>query len=117
MVSFFFSSRRRHTRLQGDWSSDVCSSDLVRGDRLRLPRCARGRTVVRAPWRGRLSSPRLEMLGGTARRDGMTLLCRYRWALPLRIACAAALAASAVQAGTLDHALREAEGKGEFPPL
>src|ERR1022692_4366964 len=27
---FFFSSRRRHTRLQGDWSSDVCSSDLNR---------------------------------------------------------------------------------------
>src|SRR6266446_6017170 len=27
---FFFSSRRRHTRLQGDWSSDVCSSDLLR---------------------------------------------------------------------------------------
>src|SRR5205807_5276972 len=26
-----FSSRRRHTRLQGDWSSDVCSSDLDRG--------------------------------------------------------------------------------------
>src|SRR5256885_3856142 len=26
---FFFSSRRRHTRLQGDWSSVVCSSDLV----------------------------------------------------------------------------------------
>src|ERR671919_1893185 len=25
---FFFSSRRRHTILQGDWSSDVCSSDL-----------------------------------------------------------------------------------------
>src|SRR5256885_13059452 len=30
---FFFSSRRRHTRLQGDWSSDVCSSDLVRPSR------------------------------------------------------------------------------------
>src|ERR1039457_2620845 len=29
MLFFFFSSRRRHTRLQGDWSSDVCSSDLV----------------------------------------------------------------------------------------
>src|SRR2546426_7313815 len=28
MCFFFFSSRRRHTRLQGDWSSDVCSSDL-----------------------------------------------------------------------------------------
>src|SRR6266850_3184712 len=26
--TFFFSSRRRHTRLQGDWSSDECSSDL-----------------------------------------------------------------------------------------
>src|SRR5688500_20176970 len=29
---FFFSSRRRHTRLQGDWSSDVCSSDLLSAD-------------------------------------------------------------------------------------
>src|ERR1022692_1890885 len=28
MCGVFFSSRRRHTRLQGDWSSDVCSSDL-----------------------------------------------------------------------------------------
>src|SRR2546429_4348538 len=27
-VSFFFSSRRRHTRCSRDWSSDVCSSDL-----------------------------------------------------------------------------------------
>src|SRR6266487_5037175 len=27
---FFFSSRRRHTRWTGDWSSDVCSSDLFR---------------------------------------------------------------------------------------
>src|SRR5437763_4298079 len=26
---FFFSSRRRHTRYIGDWSSDVCSSDLA----------------------------------------------------------------------------------------
>src|SRR6266487_5019196 len=26
---FFFSSRRRHTRWTGDWSSDVCSSDLA----------------------------------------------------------------------------------------
>src|SRR5438132_54967 len=29
-VSFFFSSRRRHTRSLCDWSSDVCSSDLAR---------------------------------------------------------------------------------------
>src|SRR5207237_6850945 len=28
LSSFFFSSRRRHTRFKCDWSSDVCSSDL-----------------------------------------------------------------------------------------
>src|SRR3712207_7823304 len=28
-ILFFFSSRRRHTRYWRDWSSDVCSSDLV----------------------------------------------------------------------------------------
>src|SRR5206468_5030927 len=28
--SFFFTSRRRHTRSDRDWSSDVCSSDLAR---------------------------------------------------------------------------------------
>src|SRR2546430_17730897 len=28
MIVFFFSSRRRHTRFDCDWSSDVCSSDL-----------------------------------------------------------------------------------------
>src|SRR5256886_7051386 len=28
---FFFSSRRRHTRFDCDWSSDVCSSDLMLG--------------------------------------------------------------------------------------
>src|ERR1039458_10800667 len=29
MLMFFFSSRRRHTRCLSDWSSDVCSSDLL----------------------------------------------------------------------------------------
>src|SRR5256885_43344 len=55
VVFFFFSSRRRHTRLQGDWSSDVCSSDLVRADsaavanaRLNLEWAA-----IRAPIAGR----------------------------------------------------------------
>src|SRR5205814_7994206 len=28
-ICFFFSSRRRHTRCLSDWSSDVCSSDLL----------------------------------------------------------------------------------------
>src|SRR5688572_22196160 len=32
MFSFFFSSRRRHTRFDCDWSSDVCSSDLLTPD-------------------------------------------------------------------------------------
>src|SRR2546428_4045743 len=37
LVFFFFSSRRRHTRSDRDWSSDVCSSDLA-VLRLALPR-------------------------------------------------------------------------------
>src|SRR5207248_8379962 len=41
-VFFFFSSRRRHTRSYGDWSSDVCSSDLL---------------VSSPPWPGELSVP------------------------------------------------------------
>ena len=35
-ILFFFSSRRRHTRSDRDWSSDVCSSDLF--DRRQDPR-------------------------------------------------------------------------------
>src|SRR2546429_1383865 len=31
LFCFFFSSRRRHTRCSRDWSSDVCSSDLLLG--------------------------------------------------------------------------------------
>src|SRR5256884_3634304 len=33
VLPFFFSSRRRHTRCSRDWSSDVCSSDLLLKDR------------------------------------------------------------------------------------
>src|SRR5438093_697880 len=44
---FFFSSRRRHTRLVSDWSSDVCSSDLLdllwRGVLRHVRRTVRGR--------------------------------------------------------------------------
>src|SRR2546430_8011071 len=35
-VVFFFSSRRRHTRFDCDWSSDVCSSDLLGTDSDRM---------------------------------------------------------------------------------
>src|SRR2546430_15438852 len=37
---FFFSSRRRHTRFDCDWSSDVCSSDLQRAPRVLTLRVA-----------------------------------------------------------------------------
>src|SRR5437867_8416981 len=40
---FFFSSRRRHTRSYGDWSSDVCSSDLPQ----RVALCRIGFLVVK----------------------------------------------------------------------
>src|SRR5256886_12774527 len=53
-VRFFFSSRRRHTRFDCDWSSDVCSSDLMvrppgdRADRPGVPRAAPTRGGGRA---------------------------------------------------------------------
>src|SRR5256885_8902234 len=57
VIFFFFSSRRRHTRLQGDWSSDVCSSDLPRSKAARRAAPARARrraaTAPPARWRGR----------------------------------------------------------------
>src|SRR5688500_4040588 len=57
----FFSSRRRHTRLQGDWSSDVCSSDL----HLRRPDDLAGGRPARRPDRG-MRAPR----GRGGRRGG-----------------------------------------------
>src|SRR3712207_4511794 len=44
-IVVFFSSRRRHTRYWRDWSSDVCSSDLVVTD----ANTGRGGTYTRAP--------------------------------------------------------------------
>src|SRR4051812_50191975 len=46
ILFFFFSSRRRHTRLTCDWSSDVCSSDLRA---VALGRTPTGRTTTRPP--------------------------------------------------------------------
>src|SRR2546430_9178139 len=42
IVCFFFSSRRRHTRFDCDWSSDVCSSDLWSQTGELAARCAVG---------------------------------------------------------------------------
>src|SRR5207249_9761650 len=49
---FFFSSRRRHTRSKRDWSSDVCSSDLLTPSR--YSRELQDRLHDQNPWkRGR----------------------------------------------------------------
>src|SRR5439155_13133171 len=45
LLFFFFSSRRRHTSWPRDWSSDVCSSDLVPGNECQ----ARGGDLYRLP--------------------------------------------------------------------
>src|SRR5437867_7808200 len=58
---FFFSSRRRHTRSYGDWSSDVCSSDLAAATT-----STRGNLPQRAPRRrARRNRGRLESLART----------------------------------------------------
>src|SRR6266705_2006183 len=61
-IFFFFSSRRRHTRSYGDWSSDVCSSDLQ----------CRGNGRIIAQGSADLSVDLAERLGlcGTARPRG-----------------------------------------------
>src|SRR2546427_1424116 len=51
---FFFSSRRRHTRFDCDWSSDVCSSDL---STIRMSRCAMSCASLRRARRGDLVLP------------------------------------------------------------
>src|SRR5260370_28756105 len=67
-IFFFFSSRRRHTRFKCDWSSDVCSSDLLVLDdgrqsavylkrHYRLPRW---RGLLAALWPGGCWSPALQ---------------------------------------------------------
>src|SRR2546426_5301801 len=93
-VFFFFSSRRRHTRLQGDWSSDVCSSDLPRRRESRRsppPSCRRRRAGAAGSRRsspgtypiGRQSSgpgchaSRAPLSRSEERRVGKE--CRSRW--------------------------------------
>src|SRR2546430_11599695 len=44
VLFFFFSSRRRHTRFDCDWSSDVCSSDLEVAIREAIERHYEGQT-------------------------------------------------------------------------
>src|SRR2546430_10061612 len=72
---FFFSSRRRHTRFDCDWSSDVCSSDLV-ADRLRhLLAGQLEHAVVHPDLRELAAGP--ARLRSEERRVGKE--CRSRW--------------------------------------
>src|SRR5438309_6117872 len=98
IVGFFFSSRRRHTRWNCDWSSDVCSSDLQVAQQHAQHERAFGIHVVRAERRERHATPLVDLqilvvlvevvvvLGVGAelrpprseeRRVGKE--CRYRW--------------------------------------
>src|SRR6266478_6717293 len=55
-VYFFFSSRRRHTRFDCDWSSDVCSSDLI-------PQCGAGQPCDHRNLDGGQDPPRTDTEG------------------------------------------------------
>src|SRR6266480_4581314 len=70
---FFFSSRRRHTRLTCDWSSDVCSSDLPRGRG--SPAVDRGPGVER----GRVPATPAGGLRGRSEERRVGKECRSRW--------------------------------------
>src|SRR5437867_13104709 len=84
---FYFSSRRRHTRSYGDWSSDVCSSDLasVRGVRAKggviEVETASGvdhHTASAAGWEIASGAARVRLAGRSEeRRVGKE--CRTRW--------------------------------------
>src|SRR6266403_4853891 len=69
---FFFSSRRRHTRSLRDWSSDVCSSDLVgagRADRSAPVNGDRGSAVLVAQTQRSRAAPHVNELEELAHRD------------------------------------------------
>src|SRR5438046_3640435 len=72
---FFFSSRRRHTRLVSDWSSDVCSSDLVIGHLGQvLARPLEHERLV-GPWQG--AEPQVRSEEHTSELQSLTnLVCR-----------------------------------------
>src|SRR5256885_6493204 len=94
LAFFFFSSRRRHTRLQGDWSSDVCSSDLdwrrrrkedaqeekrrIKQSEVQLGECGQTPSPT---WRSRLGE-RPEFVVSLRRRSEERRVgkeCRSRW--------------------------------------
>src|SRR3989454_6576166 len=78
---FFFSSRRRHTRLQGDWSSDVCSSDLPASVTNAVAPTAILNVLFRIsppPWRDRVSPWPEPQRGNPLFRKGTLRRCKER---------------------------------------
>src|SRR2546430_4125938 len=65
----FFSSRRRHTRFDCDWSSDVCSSDLLWG--LHTPKSGRDHGGGQVPSRGTGTAPDRAPSAATACSGGI----------------------------------------------
>src|SRR5256886_10401180 len=94
ILVFFFSSRRRHTSFDCDWSSDVCSSDqkLVRlGVALAMPKS--GKILLPCPWVANTTPPRSTYAYKVSRSAGVSCVlskmrseerrvgkeCRSRW--------------------------------------
>src|SRR6266487_5533791 len=107
ILFFFFSSRRRHTRWTGDWSSDVCSSDLNHGT-------GWVRLEFRAPARGLIGfrSTLLTETKGTAILhhlfDGYN-----QWAGPIHHRLTGALVDDRVVV-TTSYALGQLQDRGEL---
>src|SRR5205807_4207569 len=79
----------RHTRLQGDWSSDVCSSDLARGSTT-MSRCRSPRVVTSHRGKEEASMSSDERLGGG----------NFRWAsLLIGLIAMAVIVLSGLQSG------------------
>src|SRR5207248_8517079 len=79
---FFFSSRRRHTRSYGDWSSDVCSSDLPYAGRKKHKRHPHYPRAVGVPGRQAGHQRRgIGSLSGRTRSEERRVgkECRSRW--------------------------------------
>src|SRR2546430_11332196 len=75
---FFFSSRRRHTRFDCDWSSDVCSSDLHLGWRFPNPRME---AMFPLESMGETGENVAEQYGVTREdQDAFALASQHRWA-------------------------------------
>src|SRR5580692_12048208 len=74
MFFFFFSSRRRHTRFDCDWSSDVCSSDLAEFQRKR-DELDRRRAALAAQQR-QLDAAAAQRLELQAVADGIEAFCQ-----------------------------------------